>query len=191
MALNLLSASAPLVTLAEAKKHVRAEDFTDDDAYLTSLIAVAQAHIEGPEGWLGRSFGQQTWEYSIDCFPASGQIFLPIPPLQSVDAIEYTDVNGATQTVASFREFGTASRSGAGFVMPAYGAAWPATRDEPEAVRVSFTAGYSSVPAQVKHAILLLVGEWYENREDAGSLKLEEIPTCASALLMPLRFWPS
>lgn len=190
MALTLKTASAPLVTLAELKKHVRAEDFTDDDNYLVSLAAVAQAHIEGPGGWLGRSFGEQEWTLTLDAFPA-GCLHLPIPPLQSVDTVEYTKTDGTTGTVTNFREFGIGSVAGAGFILPAYASAWPDTRDEPEAVSITFTAGYDTVPPQVKHAILLLVGEWYENREDAGALKLTEIPTAASALLLPLRFWPS
>lgn len=190
MTLVSVAAPEPLVSLAEVKRHCRATDFDDDDAYLASLVAVAQAHIEGPGGWLGRAFGEQEWELRLDAFP-SNDIRLPLPPLQSVDEIEYVDADGITQTLASFREFGVGSLNGGGFILPAYDETWPITRDEPEAVRITFTAGYSAVPTQVKHAILLLVGEWYENREDAGSLKLNEIPTCASALLMPLRFWPS
>lgn len=179
------------MTLQEAKRHVHAEDFVDDDAYLQSLIDTATAYVDGPEpAWLGRSIGEQEWQLLLDKFP-SGCIRLPIPPLQEVTAVEYVGIDGATGNVADFREFGVASVNGAGFILPAYGATWPATRDEPEAVRVTFTAGYSAVPPQVKHAVLLLVGEWYENRENASELKLTEIPTAACSLLMPLRFWPS
>jgi uncharacterized phiE125 gp8 family phage protein len=189
MALTLVTASAPLVTTAEAKRHCRI-DSNEDDAYLDSLVSVAQGYIEGPNGWLGRSFGEQVWTLTLDAFPA-GSIYLPLPPLQSVDVLEYTKTDGTTGTITDFREFGVGSVVGAGFVLPAYDAAWPDTRDEPEAVRITFTAGYASAPPQVKHAILLLVGEWYENREDAGAIRLTEIPTAASSLLMPLRFWPS
>jgi uncharacterized phiE125 gp8 family phage protein len=190
MALTLVTASAPLVTTAEAKRHCRIDDFNDDDSYIESLISVAQAYIDGPEpAWLGRSFGS-SWTLTLDSFP-SGCIRLPLPPLQEVTEVAYTATDGTTGTVTDFREFGVESVNSHGFILPAYDAAWPDTRDEPEAVRITFTAGYATVPPQVKHAILLLVGEWYENREDAGELKLTEIPTAASALLMPLRFWPS
>lgn len=190
MALTLITPSAPLVSLAEAKRHVRTMDFDDDDDYLTSLIAVAQAHVDGPSGWLGRSFGEQSWRLSLNAFPTGG-IKLPAPPLISVEAMEYTDVNGATQTITDFRAYGVADTRGCGYLLPVYGGAWPVARDQPEAVRIEFTAGMASIPPQLKHGMLLLIGEWYENREDAGAIKLNEIPTCATALLMPLRFWPS
>lgn len=179
------------MSLQEAKRHVRAEDFADDDAYLQSLIDTATAYVDGPEpAWLGRSIAQQGWQLLLDRFPC-GAIRLPLPPLQEVTSVEYVDLDGVTQTLAGFREFGVDSLNSDGIVLPAFDTEWPSARNEPEAVRISFTAGYSSVPKAVKHAILLLVGEWYENREDASELKLTEIPTAACSLLMPLRFWPS
>jgi uncharacterized phiE125 gp8 family phage protein len=178
-----------LVSLAEVKKHVHSEDFTDDDAYLEALVATATAHIDGASGWLGRAIGESEWQLLLNCFPCGG-IRIPLPPLLSVDEIEYVDVEGETQTVADFRQFGIESANGQGYVLPAYDGEWPDTRDdEPEAVRVTFTAGYSEVPKPIKHAILLLVGDWYENRENASEIKLNEMPRGVDALLYPLRFW--
>ena len=45
---------------------------------------------------------------------------------------------------------------------------WPATYAASDAVRITATAGYANiqaVPEVAKHAIRLLVGHWYENRE--------------------------
>jgi uncharacterized phiE125 gp8 family phage protein len=40
--------------------------------------------------------------------------------------------------------------------------------DDPNAITITFWAGYGedgrSVPAPIKHAMLMLVGFWYENR---------------------------
>lgn len=191
MALKLVTAAtAPLVSLAAAKKHVHAEDFTDDDAYIEALVATATAHIDGAVGWMGRAFGQQSWELSLDRFPC-GEIRLPLPPLQAVTEVAYTKDDGTAGTVVGFREFGVGSVTGQGLILPAYGERWPVTRKEPEAVRVTFTAGYESIPPSVGHAIKLMVGTWYNNREDAAEIKLTEMPTGVDALLMPLRFWPS
>jgi uncharacterized phiE125 gp8 family phage protein len=189
MALKLVTPASALVTLPEIKKHVRAEDFTDDDAYLESLIEVATGHIDGPEGWLGRALGTQEWLLSLDEFPTC-DITLPLPPLQSVDELEYTDEDGATQTITDFREFGVGMANWPGRILPAYDTVWPVTRDEPEAVRITFTAGYATVPKPVKHAIMLLVGQWYAVRENATEIKLSEMPKSVDALLMPLRYWP-
>lgn len=190
MALKLITpAAAPLVTLAEAKRHVLADSFTDDDTYLEALVATATAHIDAPSGWLGRAVGETVWELRLDCFP-SGSIKIPLPPLVSVDEIEYVKTDGTTATIADFREFGVESANGQGFVLHAYDGEWPDTRDdEPEAVRITFTAGYSEVPKPIKHAILLLVGGWYENRENAAEIKLNEMPRGVDALLYPFRFW--
>jgi uncharacterized phiE125 gp8 family phage protein len=49
-----------------------------------------------------------------------------------------------------------------------YGQTWPPHLMDDNAVSVTWWAGYgsagSSVPAAVRHAILMLVGHWYENR---------------------------
>lgn len=189
MALKLVTPGSALVTLNELKRHVHAEDFTDDDSYLESLAAVATDHIGGAEGWLGRALGSSVWELRLDCFPA--RINIPLPPLQSIDAISYVDIDGATQTYATFREFGVGSANGQGFALPAYDEDWPDTREEPEAVRITFTSGYETLPASIKHAILMLVGQWYDKREDASEIKLTEIPNGVDDLLMKFRFWPS
>jgi uncharacterized phiE125 gp8 family phage protein len=195
MALKLITdASAPLVTAAEIKSQVRAVDFDDDDAYLESLIAVAASHVDGPDpAWLGRSIAERKWQLILDGFPSDkcGKIALPLPPLRSVDAIEYVDINGTTQTISDFREFGIDSVNSAGFVLPAFGSTWPNTRLEPESVKITFTAGYETTPPVVKHAIMLLVAQWYEHRENAAEISLSEMPKGVDALLMPLRFWPS
>lgn len=190
MALKLVTAaSAPLVSLAEAKKHVRAEDFQDDDAYLEALIATASAHIDAPSGWLGRAVGESTWELRLDCFPCE-RINIPLPPLLSVGAVEYVDVDGVEQTYSAFRAFGIESANFPGFILPAYDEDWPDTRDdEPEAVRITFTAGYSATPKPIKHAVLLMVGDWYKNREDTTEVKLTEMPRAVDALLRPFQVW--
>lgn len=190
MALKLVTAAtAPLVTLVEAKRHVHAEDFTDDDSYLEALIATATAHIDAPSGWLGRAIGESVWELRLDCFPC-GSITLPLPPLVSVDSVKYVDVDGIEQTYTDARYFGIGAAIRHGSVLYAHNGEWPDTRDdEPEAVRITFTAGYSETPKPIKHAILLMVGDWYRNREDAAEIKLAEMPRGVDALLRPFQVW--
>lgn len=191
MALKLVTAaSAPLVTLAEAKRHVHAEDFTDDDDYLEALVETATGHIDAPSGWLGRAIGDSTWELALDCFPVCGRIDIPLPPLREIVSVKYVDINGDEQTYADFRAFGVDAANAPGFILPAYDDDWPDTRDDtPEAVRIRFVAGYEETPKPIKHAILLMVGDWYANREDAAEIKLNEAPRGADALLRPFQVW--
>jgi uncharacterized phiE125 gp8 family phage protein len=183
--LTLVTPAAPIVTLAEARKHCRVEGFTDDDAYLESLVAVATAHIGGKDGWLGRAIGTQTWSLKLCGFP-SGILSLPLPPLQSVTSITYLDEGGVSQTYTGFRVFGV---GGNGYILPAFEDVFPVALDAPESVTVTFVAGFAPTP--VKHAVLLMVGHWYENREDASVAKISRMPLAVDALLMPYRNWGS
>ncbi|WP_245458295.1 head-tail connector protein [Rhizobium leguminosarum] len=185
--------ATPVVSLAEAKSHLRVFH-NDDDAYIEALVDVAIGMIDGADGWLGRALVEQTWEYSIDRFPCSderghaGRVHIPLAPLMSVSSVEYTASDGTSLAASGIRTFGDGSTL-PGYVLPAVGTSWPSTLCEPESVRITFVAGYEDVPAGIKHAILLMVGHWYENREDVSDGKLAEMPMASKALLMPHRNW--
>ena len=105
----------------------------------------------------------------MDEFPAD-QICLPLPPVQSVTSITYTDATGSSATWDSSKYTFSASREPAR-IMPAYNENFPTdVREQPDAVTVRFVAGYgdaaTDVPDQIKHAMLLLISHWFENRED-------------------------
>lgn len=187
MSLRLKTAVAPIVSTADAKAHLRVMH-SDDDTYIDGLIAVAGDWLFGENSWIGRPSPASEWEMKLASFPA-GKLDIPKPPLVSVDGVFYAPSNGgAEQQITDFRTFGI---GGCGYIMPALGEDWPAANGEPESVRIEFTAGYGSLPASIKHAALLLIGHWYENREAATEAKLNDIPFAVDALLMPYRNWPS
>lgn len=111
----------------------------------TDQTVVVQGYIgavrQKAETALSRAIITQTWELVLDAFPASGVIDLPLPPLQSVVSITYTDVDGNTTTLA-VAEYVVDAESTPGRVMLGYEKTWPDTRDYPGAVRVRFVAGY-------------------------------------------------
>ena len=164
MALKLITAPSTLpVTLAEAKAHLRI-DHADEDTLITALIATATA---GAEHETGRALMAQTWEVTLDAFPDA--VELTRTPVQSIESVTYANSEG-TPTVLSnvFYALDAADEFGWAYVVPAYAGAWPETRDEINAVRVRYVAGYASaeeVPAAIKSWILLQVGALYENRE--------------------------
>lgn len=185
MSLRLVTAAtSPAVTLAEAKKHVHAEYHTDDDAYLDGLVAAA---TRTTERWLGIAIASQVWELSLDGF-SSRRIIVPKAPLISVDEVEYDSVENAATAITDFRQFGVATE-GRGYLLPAIDSDWPATNGEPESVRITFTAGFGAIPDDIKRAILLLVGDWFEHREDASEVELRPMPNGATALLLSYRNW--
>lgn len=180
--------ATPVVSVEEAKAHLRA---TDDDAYIASLVAAATCTIDGPAGWLGRALVTQTLEWRGDDFRCR-EIALPYPPISVVVNVKYDDANGAEQTVPSgdYRLVGQPNQPR---LVLAHGASWPSIRWHSEAVRIRYTAGYGAaddVPAPIKHAILLMVGHFYANREEVviGSTAVE-VPLAARSLLSPFRIF--
>lgn len=173
MSMNRTTApSSSPVTVAEAKKQLEIwDDDSTHDAHLRWLI---EAATEFAESYTGRAFITQTWQVSLTRFPLAsmdrfGQsIVLPRPPLQSITSIQYVDSDGVTQTVSS-SDYQVVTGATPGYVCPAYDAVWPAPRYQPEAVTVTYVAGYgndpSDVPQIARQGILMLVAHWFENRE--------------------------
>jgi uncharacterized phiE125 gp8 family phage protein len=92
--------------------------------------------------------------------------------VQSVVSITYTDLDGATQTMDPGQYvLDVVSRPVR--ILRAYNALWPEVRCEgtAEPVAITYVAGYadqSAVPANIKHAIKLLVGHWFEHPEEVS-----------------------
>lgn len=184
--LTLVTAPAAIaVSFEEAVNHLRIDEM---EKLVENLIAVATKHLDGRDGWLGRALVTQTWDLTLDAFPDC--IRVPLPPLQQVTSITYVDSNGASQTLAA--ENYTVSPREPALIYPAYGTSWPSTRCQRDAVTVRFTAGYgdaaSDVPLPIRHALLLIIGHFYEHREAVmiGAAPME-LPLAVDALLYPYR----
>ena len=153
-------------------------DLSEDAAYVNSLIARATKHCENITK---RQFISAVWTLSMDSFYDSryvtcGRIYVPRPPLIAVSSIVYVASDG-TSTTLDTSDYRVDAQSQPGRIEPVYGESWPVTRDVINAVTVTHTAGFgtaaSSVPDDIKHAILLLVGHWYMNREAVGTMTKE------------------
>jgi len=175
------------VSLAEAKLHLRV-DVSDDDALIDGLIVAAR---EKAENILRRALITQTWDLHQDGFPSGNELKLPFPPLQDITTIKYTDKDGNESTFDEANYIvDTASEPGRVFLD--YGKSWPSVTLQPaDGVVTTFVCGYgdaaTDVPQVIKQAMLLTIGEWYENRENAISARLAEIPSAAKNLLQPIR----
>jgi uncharacterized phiE125 gp8 family phage protein len=182
------------VSLAEAKSHLRV-DFADDDALIAGIIVAARQRAETvcrralvsqqwrlvvdrfpspmagrlTEYWLGQQWGMAGMG-GVSQFPVTDRtgygFILPLSPLISVDSIQYTDTGGVLQTMA-VSDYKADAASDQPRVVPAYGKAWPSTRQEINAVQLTFTAGYgaaAAVPQAIRQWMLLHIGAMYENR---------------------------
>lgn len=162
--MGLRVANPPAVRPLEASDVARhLATLPEQDSHIDGLIAAA---TERAESYLGRALITQTLVLTLDAFPC--RIELPRPPLAEVTAIRYVDAAGDQQTLDAELYRVTAGREPAS-IEPAYGESWPTPLAVSEAVEVEYTAGYgdaaSDVPASIRHAIAMIVGEWLEFRE--------------------------
>lgn len=191
--LTLVSAPATEpVTTAEAKLWAKVEHSADDDL-IAEMIGAARelAEVE----W-DRTIVTTTWKTTYPRFPVevldretgclvNGIIRLPRGPLLTVSSIQYLDTDGALQTWSSSEYVVVASKD-PGEVHLADGFAWPATDTHPEAVRITFNAGYgaaAAVPKRVKAALKLAVAWWHAHRGDDGEVVMDELPEASARLL--------
>jgi uncharacterized phiE125 gp8 family phage protein len=190
MTLHLVTPPAGLpLSVLELREHLRLEGIDGQDVMVAAYLGAATAAIDGADGWLGRALLTQTWELRLDCFPWHGAIVVPLPPLQSVTSVEYTDTDGNDQVLAP-SQYQVAGIGGArpARIYPAFGERWPSTRDQAEAVRVCFTAGYGDapghVPEPIRQAIQLMVAQSFEDREGTVGMS-----SAVESLLFPFRVW--
>ncbi len=111
------------------------------------------------------------------------------PPLQSVDSITYLDTAGDRQTVDS-SIYDVTRLDLYGRITLADGQVWPTNRGDAESIQINYVAGYgdaaSNVPAMIRLALLQIVANWWEFREEiiTGTI-VAKIPDVAMAALNP------
>lgn len=181
-------AGAEIVTLEEAKAHLNVT-VGDDDALIERLIKTAVAKLDGERGVLGRCLAPTQLRLSLSAF--TDEIVLPLPPTRSVERIEYVDATGMPRVMEpeAYRIAGLDDDVGARIVRsPRH--PWPYTAGGPDAVRITFTAGYDTVPVPLASAILMHVAHLYENREASlVGVSAQVLPMGYQDLVDPYAVW--
>ena len=168
---SVTRATGPAVeplTVAEAKLHLRV-DTTEDDTYIGTLITAAREWVEN---YLDRTLITTQLILRAAEFPTE-ELELARPPMATAGTatavvITYTlaDTTTATLSTALYRVDRTTTP---GNVAPVINGTWPSdVIEDANAVAVTYWAGYgptsASVPATIRHAMLMLIGHWYESR---------------------------
>jgi len=192
--MNLKIINAPAVepvSLTEAKLHLRVTIDTDN-TLISNLITVARQYCEAVTN---RALASATYELTLDGFP--DRIVLPMSPVESVTSIKYTDSDSIETTLAATEYILYTSEPAT--IIPAYGVSFPSFTPYPTgAVKVRFVAGYKTtgtdasllIPEAIKQAILLIVGHFYENRQEyVVGTNIAKIPLAAESLLTQYRIW--
>jgi uncharacterized phiE125 gp8 family phage protein len=173
------------ITVAEAKIHLKV-DGSDEDAYIRALIEAARTWVERH---IDAALMPQTIEESWDCLPTDSaeKIMLRVWPVREIISVVYIDSVGVPATWLPIN-YVVNPRTVPVELAAAAGKTWPTVRDQAGAVVITYLAGHASaaqVPAPIKQAILLIVGELYEKREDS----IKQLPTASERLLMTYTNW--
>jgi uncharacterized phiE125 gp8 family phage protein len=145
------------LTLDELARAMKLGTLTEDDeAELTDWLLSA---VEDVENDSQRALMQQTWQLKMDEFP--DVIELRRPPILTVATVSYIDTEGDSQTITS-TDYDTDLVGEPGRIFPAEGYCWPSVDCIPNAVTVTFTAGYqTAIPRCAWTAIVLNVKARY------------------------------
>jgi len=185
----LTAATVYPCTLNEAKMQVRvevAEHFEDD--YLNSLIQVATSLVEIQSD---RTFVNAAKRLTLPAFlGADRPIYIPGPPLVSIQQVLYiADDASPDGTQTAFTDYQLSLNTSQ--IWPTEGFNWPSTRIRPDAVQIDYTSGYGAtaagVPKIAKQAILMLIAQWYLQREDISDRQSYTVPHAVDCLCDQLR----
>lgn len=167
--------SDPVVSTDDAKAHLKV-DFDDDDDLIEGFVAAATALLDGPDGLLGRALSAQTLVATIEGFPGEPReildhlhrermrwhgLALRCLPIGVIESVSYIDPTGAPATV----DASVYALTPDGRLRLAFDQAWPQARSRRDPVTITYTAGYETLPKPIRAAILLMVGDLYENRD--------------------------
>ncbi len=184
MALTLVTAPArEPVTLQQAKDHIRVTG-SDDDADIGQFINTAITRIED---LTHRALITRTYDLFLDCFES--KILLPNPPAQTITTVKYLDTDGVQQTLAA-SVYKLDVNSHPARLVEAFEQIYPTVRLEINSVEIRYITGYGDnaedVPEPLIQAILLMVGHFYNNREDTiPAVSLAHIPDGVRQLIAP------
>lgn len=157
------------ITLAEAKAHLRVDD-TNSDAEITAMIRAAREWVES---YLDRSLVYTQWKATYDTFP--WEFELPRPPIATAGTatattVTYTLETGSTATLSA-TTYRVDRAATPGVIRTVYGGTWPGHLADQNAISVTWWGGYgansSDVPATIRHAMLMLIGHWYDGARQA------------------------
>ncbi|MFN6926017.1 MAG: hypothetical protein ACK4P8_10255 [Tabrizicola sp.] len=156
--------------VGEMKDHLRMGSGFADDAMQDGLIETyLRAAMAAIEGRIGKMLFQRRFLWVLDGWRDAEQA-LPVAPVSGIVSLTLVDAAGSEVEVpaTSYRLVKDLHRPR----LAGKGAALP-TIPSDGAVKVVFDAGFglawTDIPVDLRQAVLLLAGEYYEHRHDDGA----------------------
>ena len=141
-------------------------DITED----VELAAFITAAREYGEDYTSRAFATQTFEQLMDWWCINGNygyIDIEKPPLQSITSVKYKNSSAVETTLTADTDYIVDTDSNIGRIVLPYGKNWVTfTPYTVNPIRIRFVAGYTTLPANFKNAMLVHIGLLYKNRDE-------------------------
>ena len=154
------AASTYPVSLTEAKSHLKV-DTTADDTYITSIIKAA---TQLSEEYTNRFFIDTVIEQTCSSFADLQTLFKS--KVSAVAHVKFYDSDNSLQTLSA-TVYDTQLNYEPSQIQLADNQSFPSITTRNDAVVARYTVGYgaaSDVPEIIKQAILLTIGNFYQNR---------------------------
>ncbi|MFN3575440.1 MAG: head-tail connector protein [Tabrizicola sp.] len=170
----MLTEETPVPSVAlpveEMKDHLRMGSGFADDAMQDGLIETyLRAAMAAIEGRIGKMLFQRRFLWVLDAWRDAEQA-LPVAPVSGIASLTLVDAAGGESIVppSNYRLVKDMHRprlAGRGTALPSI--------PTDGAVKVAFDAGFgpawTDIPVDLRQAVLLLAGEYYEHRHDDGA----------------------
>jgi uncharacterized phiE125 gp8 family phage protein len=184
MRVVVIEAPRPVIDLADALQHLRVDNGVDD-ALVMGMVAAATGHVED---CTERAIGARMLEARYDAFETARCARLPVVPAAEIVSFRWRGADGQWHG-GDLADVELDGRD----VVPISAAPWSGLSLAPGSLRIVYRAGYpddetggeprSTVPEQIRAAILLMTSFLYHNR---GS-QTAEPPAAVAILLQPFR----
>jgi uncharacterized phiE125 gp8 family phage protein len=170
------------ITTSEAKTHLNVSG-TSKDTYIGTLVVTARRQIER---YLNRALINQSWKVYYDCW--KHELLIPFGKLSTVTTVKYYNEAGTLTTLDANTYYWVVTTTEPGRIVRKHDVTYPELQDgRPDAIEIAFTAGFgaagSAVPDDIKHAMKLLITNYYEHRGDIVIGQVNKIPSYVTDLI--------
>jgi uncharacterized phiE125 gp8 family phage protein len=167
-----------VVSFVKVKKHLRVDfDFKEEDEIIDSYIDAA---IAVAEDFIGGHIVEKTIKIEMNQFDSP--LVFEAFPVKEITSVKYYEASVEEEKTLLAAEYKLTSETFKRFVLR-FKNELPTTETRDDAVSVTIKVGMEAVPKPIVQAVLLMVADMYERRED----RVETISTTSAALLRPYK----
>lgn len=142
------------LTTVDVKEALRVS-FDDDNYYIKDIINAARKTIEK---YCSISIGTQTLRTVMDCH-AYEEYEIPYGPVQSITSVKLKENNTYTTNTTDYTNDGLEYKTFTPYIQGRW--------------EINYTAGYSTIPTDLKGYWMRLVAYYYENRGETSTIPHE------------------